>query len=52
MNNQATTAVISVTEQGKIMGGVDIGPKLKWPNPILKDIFKPTPTIPYPIINW
>jgi hypothetical protein len=48
MNNQATTAVISITEQGKIMGGADVGPKPKKPFPNIKDILKPTPTIPYP----
>lgn len=56
MNKKATTAVISITEQGRIMGGSDTIPKPKLPLPIIKDILRPTPTIPYPpitiSINW
>ncbi len=53
MNKQTITTVISIAEQGKIIGGIEIKPKD--PRRFLdsiKEIFKPTPTIPYPIFNW
>ena len=52
MHNLTGTAVISIAEQGKIMGGADVGPRPKSLFPNIKDILKPTPTIPYPIFNW
>ena len=48
MKNHKITASIAIDEQGKIMGGVEIGPKPR-PKSIIdqfKDGLKPTPTIP------
>jgi hypothetical protein len=48
MKNQTITASITIDVQGKIMGGVEIGPKPR-PKSIIdqiKDGMKPTPTIP------
>jgi hypothetical protein len=48
MKNQKITASITIDVQGKIMGGVEIGPKPR-PKSIIdqfKDGLKPTPTIP------
>lgn len=48
MKNQKITASIDIVAQGKIMGGVEIGPKPR-PKSIIdqiKDGMRPTPTIP------
>jgi len=48
MKNYKITASISIDEQGKIMGGTEIGPKPKPKTVIeqIKDSLKPTPTFP------
>jgi hypothetical protein len=50
MNNQPNTTSITVDEQGKIMGGLEIRPKLKSIIDQIKESMKPTPTVPKPTI--
>jgi hypothetical protein len=51
MSYLINTASMSIDEQGRVMGGTDIGCQSPInPSKIIKDIFKPTPTIPYPVL--
>jgi hypothetical protein len=46
MKNHKMTASIALDEQGKIMGGSDVRPKSKSFIDSIKNVLKPTPTIP------
>ena len=53
MNNQTTTASMSIDEQEKVMGGLEIGPRRpKFPIPIGTPPYNPLPPITIGTIIW